>query len=246
MALPPVPCELPERACPGPIEAHGFWLWRDSTPQLEVRFVGRGPAWEGSTLLACLGESPRLEAAWVKQVHSARVREAAAGDCGEGDALWTADPDLAVLVVTADCVPVLLGGARAGAGAVAAVHAGWRGIAAGVVGATVEALPLSPGRLTAWIGPAIGPCCYEVGEEVAREVCAAAGADFRQPGAGARPHLDLGAAVAAQLTRTGIEDVRRVDACTRCAADRLASYRLDGTAAGRNAALIWRVSDRRA
>ena len=240
MSHAPTPCECPEGTSLAPLEANGFWLWRDSTPQLEVRFVGRGPAWDRSTLPADLGESARLETAWVKQVHSARVREAIAGDCGEGDALWTTAPDLAVLVVTADCVPVLLGGE----GTVAAVHAGWRGIAAGLVETAVEVLPLSPMRLTAWIGPAIGPCCYEVGDEVAREVCAAAGADVTHPGRGARPHLDLAAAVAAQLARAGVEDVRRVAACTRCSADRLASYRREGHGAGRNAALIWRVSDR--
>ncbi len=223
-----------------PTRQHGFWLWRDSTPEIEVRFVGRGPAWERATLPAQLGESPHLSTAWVQQIHSAQVREASPGACGEGDALWTAQPDLAVLVVTADCVPVLLGGA----GAVAAVHAGWRGIAARVVEATVAAMP-SPADLTAWIGPAIGPCCYEVSEEVAGQVSAAAGTDCARPGRSARPHLDLGAAVAAQLARAGVERVHQIPVCTRCSEERLSSYRRDGTAAGRNVALIWRYSDRR-
>lgn len=223
-----------------PAREHGWWLWRDATSDLEVRFVGGGPSWERAALLGQLGESPRLEVAWLKQVHSARVREAAAGDCGEGDALWTARPDLALLVVTADCVPVLLGGG----GAVAAVHAGWRGLTAGVLPAAVAALPAPAASLTAWIGPAIGPCCYEVGHDVAREVCASAGTDVTRPGGGERPYLDLGAAAEAQLARAGVSDVRRIDLCTRCSEEGLASYRRDGKAAGRNAALIWRRSDR--
>ncbi|HEX2164551.1 MAG TPA: laccase domain-containing protein, partial [Thermoanaerobaculia bacterium] len=98
-----------------------------------------------------------------------------------------------------------------------------------------------PAGWTAWIGPALGPCCYEVGEEVAEAVAAASDpAVVSRPAAGARPRLDLAAAARRQLAALGVEDVRTVAACTRCEADLLWSYRRDGRRAGRNHAFIWK------
>jgi YfiH family protein len=148
-------------------------------------------------------------------------------------------------VVTADCVPVLL----AGPAGIAAVHAGWRGVVAGVVGAAVaamrEARRLVAGQwqgteLAAWIGPAIGPCCYETGGDVAAQVAAASEPGVVSPGPAGRPHLDLQAAVQWQLAAAGVAEIQTVALCTRCAAEQLHSYRRDGRGAGRNHSFIWR------
>ena len=94
--------------------------------------------------------------------------------------------------------------------------------------------------IVAWIGPSIGPCCYEVGDDVAARLGAAATDDLVTQGLAGRPHVDLAAVARYQLARHGVETVRSFDRCTRCHADSLASYRRDGTAAGRNWSLVWR------
>lgn len=163
------------------------------------------------------------------------------GCAGEADALATRRRDLALAVVTADCVPVLIAAESPGAEpALAAVHAGWRGVASRIAPAAVERLGARPGAMAAWIGPAIGGCCYEVGEDVARRVAAGAGAEggFARPGPRGRPHVDLAAAVESQLRAAGVGRIRRVDRCTRCDPD-LWSYRREGRAAGRNLAIIY-------
>ena len=110
-----------------------------------------------------------------RQIHSALVHRAEPGARGKpGDGLWTEEADLPVLALTADCLPIALarvGGERPG---VAVLHVGWRGLLAGIVAEGARALG---GRLHAAIGPAIGPCCYEVGPDVAKPLAAAFGAD---------------------------------------------------------------------
>lgn len=220
---------------PPPIQgtaASGGWAWGRSLPDLELRFFGRG-AQETET------ESSVPPLAWAKQVHSARVLEVAtAGSAGEGDALWTSRRGVALRVITADCVPVLLAGRET----VVAVHAGWRGLVAGVLESAVTEQPEPSSALSAWVGPAIGPCCYEVGEEVAREVAEASGSGAIVPRS-PRPHLDLHHAAEVQLRRLGIAHVERVALCTRCRPELLHSYRREGSGAGRNMALIWRPSE---
>lgn len=217
----------------------GLYTWRDTAGEVEVRFVGRGPGDDaapglGSMLAATLPAG--VEGAWLKQIHSAEVRDARAGHCGEGDALVSHGRGLALVVMTADCVPVLLASDEA----VAAVHAGWRGLVSGVVPAAVEGLRGAPVR--AWIGPAIGPCCYEVGSEVARQVCTASKPSVEVPGPRGRPHLDLQRAAAHQLAAAGVGEIQRIDCCTRCHPEKLWSYRRDANSTGRNMALIWRRS----
>ena len=213
-------------------------------------------------LEALAGSGEALEApaalAEAKQIHSSHLLEGAPGFCGEGDALWTTEPDLAVSVITADCVPVLLAAVDgSAASAIAAVHAGWRGIAGSIVPKAVERLAeagAAPENLAAWIGPSIGACCYEVGEEVVDQVKEAlAGADgdlseeissqvvVRRPGR-EKPHLDVLAAAREQLRQAGVRRVRWVDTCTRCHPESLWSYRREGPKAGRNLAFIWRRS----
>lgn len=209
-------------------------VWRAGGGEIEVVFVGRAPATERAETLRRVagGERP---VAWLEQRHTAICRRARPGSCGEGDALWSDEPGLALCVATADCVPVALAGGRG----LALAHAGWRGIVAGVVAAAAGAVAPDGGRAAAWIGPAIGPCCYEVGPEVARRVAAASAAAVAAPGPGGRPHLDLAAAVEWQLRAAGICAIERHGPCTRCSPARLWSYRRDGAGAGRNLAFAW-------
>ena len=215
------------------IAASGHPVWRERLGEVELRFVGRGP---GDRAAAAVAAGAPPEIAWLRQIHSARVLEATAGPCGQGDALTTRRPALALSVVTADCVPLLL----AGEGEIASIHAGWRGIAAGIVGETIARLATPPDRLTAWLGPAIGPCCYEVSEEVAARVAAASSPAVVLPGRAERPHLDLQRAVGEQVRRAGAETRPPIPDCTRCCEESLWSYRREGPGAGRNLAFIWR------
>lgn len=218
----------------------GFEGWRSNLGETEVFFGGKGP--EGLDLGPALGRivPEGVEKSWLKQVHSATVLEARPGNCGPGDGLVTRRKDLALAVVTADCVPVLLAGERI----VAAVHAGWRGIAQSILPEAVKRLnERSTGPVTAWIGPAIGPCCYEVGDDVAGKVCAVSSQDVAITGPRGRPHLDLAQAARIQLKRSGTVRVSTVGVCTRCNENHLWSYRREGPGAGRNIAAIWNRSD---
>lgn len=208
--------------------------WSDRAAGARVGFAGRAVS---GKLTSALGrvESPAVTAAWLRQVHGAAVVEARAGACGEGDGLVSDRPGLALTVVTADCVPVLL----AAGGQIAAVHAGWRGIVAGVVPAAMARLSGPLAERVAWLGPAIGPCCFEVEERVAGEIAEVTNPEVvvPQPG-GRRPHVDLWRAIAGQLAG-GVGEIRRLGLCTRCETGRLHSYRRDGARAGRN--LSWIV-----
>ncbi len=219
----------------------GFRGWRASQNSVEVFFGGKGPDLEMEASLRSI--LPRgIEPAWLRQVHSSTVLDASSGSNGAADALVTWRSGLALAVVTADCVPVLLASDRG----LAAVHAGWRGLAHSILPAAFERLlDQSHGcpteaPITAWIGPAIGPCCYEVSDDVARKICAASDPVVARDGPRGHPHLDLAAAARIQLERCGKVDVRTVEACTRCDQAHLWSYRREGPGAGRNIAAIWR------
>jgi purine-nucleoside/S-methyl-5'-thioadenosine phosphorylase / adenosine deaminase len=165
---------------------------------------------------------------WPRQVHGAAVvRAGARGE--EADAIWTDDAGEAVMVVTADCVPVALIriGGRPG---VALVHVGWRGLVAGVVAAAVDALG---GRLVAAaIGPGIGPCCYDVGHDVADPIRAAFGT-----GLVSESRLDLPGAAERALHNAGCVRVDRLDECTSCHPERYFSHRRDAGLTGRQGAI---------
>lgn len=178
-----------------------------------------------------------------RQVHGARIAaaEACAGpNRPEADGVVSAAPGARVAVVTADCVPILLSAAQGRA--VAAVHAGWRGLAAGVVEAGVAALAkLAPGpaACAAALGPHIGACCYEVDEAVLGALRPRFGRALDAALTPTRPghaRLDLGALARAALRAAGLPAAAigsLPHACTRCDAERFHSYRRDGTAAGR-------------
>ncbi len=216
----------------------GFWGWRTSHGPIGVYFGGKGPDLELEAIHGALDlvVPAGIETAWLQQVHSATVVDARPGRNGPGDALVTERRQLALAVVTADCVPVLLADDRR----IAAVHAGWRGLAESILPAAVDRLNETSDPINAWIGPAIGPCCYEVSHEVAQKVGASSSEAIVRDGPRGRPHLDLAAAARIQLESRGEVRVNTVEACTRCDADRLWSYRRDGPGAGRNVAAIWR------
>ncbi|HYA16912.1 MAG TPA: peptidoglycan editing factor PgeF [Bryobacteraceae bacterium] len=182
---------------------HGFGL-RDSTLPAEIRLA--------------------------KQIHSSIVLDA--GDCGkEGDALTSREPGVLVGVRTADCVPILV--ADPVTRAVAAVHAGWRGTAENIVAAALgklgERFGVRPENVIAAIGPSIGPCCYEVGPEVAVR--------FGASGTG-KAHVDLPHWNEVQLREAGVRTVWKSGECTFCAAQRFFSFRREREAAGRMVSFI--------
>jgi polyphenol oxidase len=144
----------------------------------------------------------------------------------EVDAHATADPDLTPLVMVADCLPMAL----AGPGGVAMVHCGWRGLAGGIIAEAVRAID----AWAAAIGPGIGPCCYEVGEEVLSRF---------EPldGVATGRMLDLTAVATRLLTEAGVEQVEPSGLCTSCNPELFFSHRRDGKRTGRQAGLVWRV-----
>ncbi|HYF24331.1 MAG TPA: polyphenol oxidase family protein [Baekduia sp.] len=151
----------------------------------------------------------------------------AGGHTPEADGQATALEGVAPIVLTADCLPVAL----AGDGAVAAVHAGWRGLADGVLAAGVAALRElgAKGPLRAVVGPGAGPCCYEVGDAVRARFA---------PAHRRGRHLDLPAAARAALRDAGVDDVEVLGLCTICD-ERFFSHRRDGGVTGRQAGLAW-------
>lgn len=160
------------------------------------------------------------------QVHSARVNRAAASSRGApGDGLWTDEPALPVAALTADCVPIALARTNGAAPALAVLHAGRIGILGGVVEAGVAAL--GGGGVAAAVGPAIGPCCYEVGDEVATPYRARFGPDVLRG-----RMLDLWTSAARALADAGCARVERLEVCTACNPSLFFSHRRDGRPRG--------------
>lgn len=148
------------------------------------------------------------------------------------DALATGVPGVAVGVLVADCVPLAL--VSPTEGRVAAIHAGWRGLAAGAVHSAMASFP-DPTSVQAVVGPAIGPDHYEVGEEVVRAVTAIAGDATRSNRGDGKVRLDLAATTAALLRALGAAGVETAAVCTACEPERFYSHRRDGRATGRQA-----------
>jgi YfiH family protein len=219
--------------------------------------VSQGP-WDSLNLALHTGDDPqtvqknreRLSLAlglasipsWPRQVHGAVVVEAAStADTVEADAVVGRGPGEVCGVQTADCLPVLfcsLDGA-----VVAAAHAGWRGLAGGVLEATLRSMARAPAEVMAWLGPAIGPEAFEVGPEVRAAFVAdhaGAAAAFRA-GAGDRWFADIYRLARLRLERAGVKGIHGGGRCTYTESETFFSYRRDGTC-GRMATLIWRVS----
>jgi len=185
-------------------------------------------------LISQLGCKP----AWLRQVHGVSVVSAEPGDVAEADASWTATPNVACTVMTADCLPVLFCD-RAGS-RVAAAHAGWRGLAGGVLEATLDALAVVPEDVLVWLGPAIGAQAFEVGAEVRDAFMAAhpqAGEAFV---ASINPHrfmADIYQLARIRLAARGVTAVYGGGFCTY-SDPRFYSYRR-AAQTGRFASLIW-------
>jgi YfiH family protein len=169
--------------------------------------------------------------AW--QHHSAEVRRAEPrGVVTPGtqfdrcDGLWSDEAGQAMMLVTADCLPIALGRANGSEPALSVIHAGWRGLLAGIV--AEGAKTLGGGRLTAAIGPGIGPCCYEVGEDVREPFRAAFGNEVVTDG-----RLDLWSAAEQALRAAGCDEVERTDLCTYCHPELFFSHRRDRGRTGR-------------
>jgi YfiH family protein len=200
------------RRAPGP---------RPETRDETVRRVAAQLAEDGRLLL-------------LRQVHGTAVAESPWDEPPEADAAVAANPGELLGIQTADCLPVLL--VDPVRRQVAAVHAGWRGTAKGVTREAVRALEArgsQPGELIAAVGPGIGGCCYEVGDEL-RAAFGAPGAEFFRPGPNGRPHLDVRAANVRQLEAAGVppEAIHHLPECTFCTPG-YHSFRRDGRGTGR-------------
>jgi len=178
---------------------------------------------------------------WLQQVHGVAVHDIGGGvpPRAPADAAITRVGGCVCAIMVADCLPVLL--AARDASAIGAAHAGWRGLAAGVLEATVQALAVPPAELRAWLGPGIGPAHFEVGDDVRSAFLAhdrAAAAAFR-PGRDDRWWCDLALLAQQRLEACGVTAIATDGSCTYTERERFFSHRRDGRC-GRMAALIWK------
>jgi YfiH family protein len=200
--------------------------------------VGDDPAHVAANRARLRRQLP-AEPGWLRQVHSARVVELGRKPNREADAALTRQPAQVCAVLTADCLPVLLCD-RAGS-VVAAAHAGWRGLADGVLEATVAAMQLPPGEILAWMGAAIGPQAFEVGDEVRQAFVAQhaeASMAFVPQSMPGKWLADIYQLARIRLNHAGVQAIYGGGRCTFNEADSFYSYRRDGVT-GRMAALIW-------
>ena len=193
---------------------------------------------------ALLREARQLpcEPAWLRQVHGTTVVDAATvaeGSAPAADAAQTDQAGVVCAVLTADCLPVLF--CSDDGRWIGAAHAGWRGLANGVLEATLRQAPLPPQRLLAWLGAAIGPVHFEVGPEVREAFMAvdAAAADAFTRGRGDRWQADLYHLARQRLARAGLSRVHGGGLCTYADAARFYSFRREPET-GRMASLVWR------
>jgi hypothetical protein len=200
---------------------------------------------------ACVAENRRRLAAasgcpppvWLRQVHGTAVVELAGpaardAEAPVADAAVTAAPGVACVVLTADCLPIVFcdrAGTRVGV-----AHAGWRGLASGVIEAALAALGVPPAAVLAWLGPCIGAAAFEIGPEVRDALLAAdpeAGEAF-VAGRGDRWHADLRGLARRRLAAAGVNEISSSGACTASEPGRFFSHRRDGPC-GRMATLVW-------
>ncbi len=179
---------------------------------------------------------------WLRQKHTNQVAFHRRVD-EVADAHWTTDAHVGLAILTADCLPVVM--ASSDGAAIAAAHAGWRGLAAGILEATIAQMPCDPAQLTAWIGPAIGPCCYEIDAPVRDAFCRGRLAPFADDSIfrETRPDhwlFDLPQLAKRALIAAGVSQVYVSGQCTVCVPEQYYSYRRDGVT-GRQATIIWRT-----
>jgi YfiH family protein len=183
----------------------------------------------------------------MKQVHGdniVEVSDANVKEAGEADAMVTAKPNVFLAALTADCVPILMIAPQQRIAA--AIHAGWRGSLAGIAAKAVKYLGdnyhIAPGELEAGLGPSIGACCYEIGEDVIEPLLRRwrAQAEDSLSRRGAKAHLDLRRLNQAILATAGVpaERIFTVELCTKCAGDEFFSYRREGKPTGRQMGVV--------
>lgn len=235
---------------PAPPRVHALTTTRtlpgNSLPPYDALNLGLRSGEDESTVLANrallerafnLPSPPR----WLQQVHGDRVlrltHEVLPGE-PQADAVFTSEPGVVLAIQTADCLPILV--CAADGSEIAAIHAGWRGLAAGVIESCVHRLATPASHLLVWLGPAIGPASYEVGEEVRagfveRDLAAESAFTAARPG---HWHCDLYALARRRLGALGVTRIYGGGLDT-LADVRFYSYRRDGARSGRMASLIW-------
>jgi polyphenol oxidase len=197
----------------GPFQSLNLGLWTDDDEHRVRENRAKVERIGGGRLAQC------------HQVHGTTVVEADPDVVADADGQVTDRPGVAPLVLVADCLPIALVAPQA----VGMLHAGWRGLAGGIVAAGVERLrALGAGPIVAAVGPGAGPCCYEVGEEVH----AAFGTSGRT--------IDLKAIARDRLENAGVTEVHDTGLCTMCDPERFFSHRRDGGVTGRQAGVVWR------
>ncbi|MYC67462.1 MAG: peptidoglycan editing factor PgeF [Acidobacteriia bacterium] len=222
----------------GILRVSGWTDWDWLIHGFSTRPTGDFLAWPSDGEICARFGADSAETAMLKQVHSGRcVRadRAWSGDRPEADAVCTNRPNVLVGVRTADCLPILLVDPRRRA--VAAVHAGWRGASTRVLPSAIESMESEygcrPCDVEAAIGPGIGPCCFEVGEEVAGQFSE----EFVDRD-GPKPHVDLAGILGAQLRQSGVERCATAGDCTSCDLARYFSHRAEHGDTGRMLALV--------
>lgn len=206
--------------------------------------VGDNPA-DVAANRKILAETARLPQSpvYLTQTHSTRVLRLplAEGRNLDADAVYTNQPNQVCLVMTADCLPALF--CSKDGKEIAAAHAGWRGLCDGVLEATVAEFACDPSEIQVWLGPAIGPTAFQVGEEVIEQFAAfdpqARTAFVPDPAASGKFLGNLYQIARQRLHKLGISDISGGDYCTYCEAETFFSYRRDNQT-GRMATLIWR------
>ncbi len=192
-----------------------------------------------------LHQSQRLpnEPVWLSQVHGVAVVDAATvHGVSDADASFTTHANVICAVLTADCLPLLF--CHRQGSVVAAAHAGWRGLLDGVIETTVLRMKVAPDDLLVWLGPAIGPAAFEVGDEVRDGFIVHDGAASSAfiPSSNGRWLADIYQLARQRLDKLGVTAIYGGDDCTYTDAERFYSYRRDGVT-GRMASLIWIVED---
>ncbi|WP_394833543.1 polyphenol oxidase family protein [Pendulispora rubella] len=219
--------------------SHGF-----STREVDLRFDAPDYAGSLRRFGTAAGIDP-LRLAQARQVHGIHVVDAqttlwiaGVAPATEADAI-VAEPGYAAGVRVADCVPILVGDPTTGQ--VAAIHAGWRGLVAGVIQAALARLSAGGAdlaRSVAAIGPCICATCFEVGDDVAERITHAVDASVVETSPPRKPHANLRLGARRVLERVGVGGIEDVPGCTRCEKDRFFSYRRDQDASGRHLAAI--------
>jgi YfiH family protein len=232
---------------PAPSRVHALSTTRNGAAGRAIDFAASAPhVASGRELLRRFAPD---EPVWLRQVHGAAIADLDAGYGGfAADGSVTRTPGTVCAVLSADCLPVLL--ADCDSRVVAAAHAGWRGLASGVIEAALAAMRIEPASVLAWLGPAIGPRAFEVGSEVVAAFCDPdpGAAECFVPStkmstnmsANMKWHADLYALARRRLARAGVSAVYGGGRCTLSESGFFHSYRRDGAgASGRMATMIW-------